>query len=119
MNTPIIKTCQRCQSTFDCNVHDIGNCGCSKVIVSPETNEYLSKTNYDCLCTNCLNDLNKIVAKAKENPFPKGGRFLTENIHFYKENGLFVFTEFYHITRGYCCKNDCRHCGYGYKNKTN
>ncbi|WP_323756859.1 DUF5522 domain-containing protein [Roseivirga sp.] len=26
-----------------------------------------------------------------------------------------VFTEKYHLKRGYCCKNGCRHCPYGYK----
>lgn len=34
---------------------------------------------------------------------------------FYYENGLLVFTEQYHLKRGYCCKNGCRHCPYGYK----
>ncbi|WP_160118661.1 DUF5522 domain-containing protein [Chryseotalea sanaruensis] len=31
---------------------------------------------------------------------------------FYWENGLMVFTEAYHLKRGYCCKNGCRHCPY-------
>ncbi|MEM6965118.1 MAG: cysteine-rich CWC family protein [Bacteroidota bacterium] len=113
--SPIIKTCQRCQSTFDCRVGDVGNCGCAQVTVSPDTHVYLSKTHYDCLCSNCLSTVNKIVAKTKEIPFPKRGQSLIEDVHFYKENGLFIFTEFYHISRGYCCKNGCRHCGYGYK----
>lgn len=29
---------------------------------------------------------------------------------FYIENGLRVMTEDYHIKRGYCCGNGCRHC---------
>jgi hypothetical protein len=29
---------------------------------------------------------------------------------FYIENGLHVFTEAYHLKRGYCCENGCRHC---------
>jgi hypothetical protein len=32
--------------------------------------------------------------------------------HFYEENGRTVFTEEYHIERGYCCGNGCRHCVY-------
>ena len=28
------------------------------------------------------------------------------------ELGRFVFTEAYHLKRGYCCKNDCKHCPY-------
>ncbi|MXV52502.1 hypothetical protein GS399_16120 [Pedobacter sp. HMF7647] len=29
---------------------------------------------------------------------------------FYYENGFIVFTETYHLKRGFCCKNGCRHC---------
>lgn len=29
---------------------------------------------------------------------------------YYMENGNLVFTESYHLKRGYCCKNNCRHC---------
>jgi hypothetical protein len=32
---------------------------------------------------------------------------------FYMENGLIVFTEAFHLKRGYCCKSGCRHCPYG------
>jgi hypothetical protein len=28
---------------------------------------------------------------------------------------MIVFTEFYHILKGYCCENGCRHCAYGFK----
>ncbi|TXI68302.1 MAG: hypothetical protein E6Q41_04300 [Cyclobacteriaceae bacterium] len=31
---------------------------------------------------------------------------------FYWKNGLLVFTEAYHLKRGYCCTNGCRHCPY-------
>ena len=31
---------------------------------------------------------------------------------FYYENGYKVMTEKYHLKRGYCCKNKCRHCPY-------
>ena len=30
----------------------------------------------------------------------------------YWENGYKVMTEKYHLKRGYCCKNSCRHCPY-------
>jgi hypothetical protein len=29
--------------------------------------------------------------------------------------GFMVFTETYHLKRGYCCKNGCRHCPYGFR----
>jgi 2-iminoacetate synthase ThiH len=31
---------------------------------------------------------------------------------YYLENGRVVFTPKYHIERGYCCGNGCRHCPY-------
>lgn len=38
---------------------------------------------------------------------------------YYLENGLMVFTETYHLKRGFCCKNRCRHCPYGLASKDN
>ena len=34
---------------------------------------------------------------------------------YYIENGLIVFTDAYHLKRGYCCKSGCRHCPYDRK----
>jgi Family of unknown function (DUF5522) len=36
-------------------------------------------------------------------------------VYFYMENGLIVFTEAYHRKKGYCCKHGCRHCPYGFR----
>lgn len=42
---------------------------------------------------------------------------LIEGIHFYyNESGLMVLTEKYHLERGYCCGNGCKHCPYDYTN---
>lgn len=49
----------------------------------------------------------------KEPPKPKQEP-LVEGRDFYIENGFYVFTEYYHKKRGYCCKNGCRHCAYGF-----
>lgn len=39
-----------------------------------------------------------------------------EGVHFYfDETGLMVMTEKYHLDRGFCCGNGCRHCPYNYK----
>ena len=35
-----------------------------------------------------------------------------EGVHYYLENGKVVFTEKYHLDRGKCCGNNCRHCPY-------
>lgn len=42
-----------------------------------------------------------------------------ENELYYLENGKVVFTPLYHINRGYCCGNVCRHCPYNPKHITN
>jgi hypothetical protein len=31
--------------------------------------------------------------------------------------GFKVFTEKYHLKRGYCCVSGCKHCPYDYKKK--
>jgi hypothetical protein len=37
------------------------------------------------------------------------------NEHYYfDENGLLVFTEQYHLEKGYCCGHGCRHCPYDF-----
>lgn len=33
---------------------------------------------------------------------------------YYSKEGYIVFTEKYLLKRGYCCKNGCKHCPYGY-----
>jgi hypothetical protein len=39
---------------------------------------------------------------------------LVEGVDFYREGTAMVFTETYHLRRGYCCESGCRHCPYGY-----
>jgi hypothetical protein len=34
--------------------------------------------------------------------------------YYFSEAGLMVFTEAYHLKRGYCCKNKCKHCPWGF-----
>lgn len=35
--------------------------------------------------------------------------------YYFTIEGFLVFTASYHLKRGYCCKNGCRHCPFGYK----
>jgi len=48
--------------------------------------------------------------KKQRNDFPP-----VEKGDFYWEGGYMVFTAQYHLKRGYCCGNGCRHCPYGKK----
>ena len=37
--------------------------------------------------------------------------------YYINEDGKVVFTEAFHLKRGHCCDNDCKHCPYKDKNK--
>lgn len=37
--------------------------------------------------------------------------------YYLSKEGYVVFTEKYHLKRGYCCKNGCKHCPYGFEKK--
>ena len=43
-------------------------------------------------------------------PTPKEGE------DFYWEGPYMVFTEAWHLKRGYCCGSACLHCPYGHEN---
>lgn len=49
--------------------------------------------------------------------FSKKGN-LSEEDYYLSPEGHIVFTESYHLKRGYCCKSGCKHCPYGYDKKT-
>lgn len=34
--------------------------------------------------------------------------------YYFNEEGLMVFTAAYHLKRGYCCKNVCKHCPWNF-----
>tara|TARA_B100001115_G_C15780894_1_gene384121 strand:- start:307 stop:480 length:174 start_codon:yes stop_codon:yes gene_type:complete len=37
---------------------------------------------------------------------------LNKEDYYYSDEGYIVFTEKYHLKRGYCCDNNCKHCPY-------
>lgn len=98
------------------------NCSrCDKAnsdIESPKSeslNEYLKKTYFTNICNTCVQSLENLLLEATKTKFPEKGMPMVENAHYYIENGFWVFTELYHLSRGFCCKNGCRHCAYGLK----
>ncbi|MGL6094756.1 MAG: DUF5522 domain-containing protein [Fimbriiglobus sp.] len=40
---------------------------------------------------------------------------VVEGVHYYIENGRWVFTDRYHRERGHCCESGCRHCPWGFR----
>lgn len=55
------KTCERCGKAFDCRPDDIANCQCSGVKLSPETRQELAENYRDCLCVECLKEVQEEV----------------------------------------------------------
>jgi hypothetical protein len=45
----------------------------------------------------------------------ESNRGLLKEDFYLNEQGFMVFTEAYHLKRGYCCKSGCKHCPYGFR----
>ncbi|MEX2233753.1 MAG: cysteine-rich CWC family protein [Cyclobacteriaceae bacterium] len=105
--------CKRCGRDFECNVQNINQCQCSMITISSETHAFLEKTSWGCLCLNCLKEIDQKVQSIQGEVFP-AAKELKEGVHYYLENGFWVFTELYHMLRGHCCESGCRHCAYGF-----
>ena len=108
------KSCPRCKQTFDCQGTSDEHCFCADIHLDSATLAFLQKTHYDCLCRDCLVELDGMVQKVKQKPFDPKIKNLAEGEYYYKENGLIVLTELYHIAKGNCCMSGCRHCAYGF-----
>lgn len=108
------KYCPKCNGYFECRMGDVTNCQCSTVQLNQETVQFLSQTYFDCLCKNCLAKIDNDVKVSKKYNFPTHKSMFIEGLHYYKENGFWVFTELYHMLRRNCCGNGCRHCVYGF-----
>jgi len=53
----------------------------------------------------------KMKEKSKEE-----NAFVDKSEDYYlDELGRYVFTKHYHLKRGFCCENNCKHCPYGFK----
>ena len=103
--------CPLCGRANDCQLCTVaaykGPCWCAKVII-PEnllTQVPAGARNQACICRACVMKFHR--TKAEGAPVPK---VLPGD--FYFDAGLMVFTESYHIRRGYCCDSGCRHCPY-------
>ena len=55
-----------------------------------------------------------MATEQKKPVVSSSGEPLEEDVDYYIENGLYVFTAHYLLRRGYCCQSGCRHCPYGF-----
>ena len=53
------KHCPRCQLVFECKPGSVLLCQCSAVQLSVEERAYVEARYDDCLCIDCLRDLQK------------------------------------------------------------
>ncbi len=109
------KYCPKCYEIFVCKEGDIANCQCNGIVLTESAQQFLAKTSFDCLCIKCLQKLSKDLALSKSYIFPTQKEMFVKGLHYYIENNNWVFTEMYHMLRGYCCESGCRHCVYGFK----
>ena len=42
---------------------------------------------------------------------------LDKDEYYQSKEGYIIFTEKYHLKRGYCCNNNCKHCPYKEEDK--
>lgn len=120
MNGLKVKNCSSCGTAFNCGDSPDGNkCWCNDfppIFVPSEV--------VDCLCPNCFKNAcavkiddfvntitPEIAVDNKASVLPKNNT-LIEGIDYYLENGNYVFKEWFHLKRGSCCGNGCRHCPY-------
>lgn len=107
--------CDTCNSIMSCDANQ--QCWCMEIpAILPLT------AAMACLCKSCLIEkTNHFLAQQYQNlttkqlvslakPYRQSN--MIEQLDYYFENGFMVFTNWYHLKRGTCCKNGCRHCPY-------
>lgn len=83
------------------------SCWCREAVIPASLLKRVPESLRDksCICPSC------VALANREIPNPQTGA-LPGQEDFYFENGLMVFTAAYHLKRGSCCHNRCRHCPY-------
>ena len=109
------RNCYKCNQSFHCDSKCDSHCWCI---------DYPAISHFDdsasCLCTHCLpkhiaskledfiefNSTNDVIRFAKQYEEKKP----IEHIDYTTKNGNIIFTKWFHLKRGDCCKNDCVNC---------
>jgi hypothetical protein len=90
---------------------DPAACWCQQVEIPAALLDRLPAVdrNRRCVCRGCVEQAN---ARRTWNPQAGPGEF------YRLTDGRMVFTERYHLRRGYCCGNGCRHCPFEAEGQT-
>ncbi|MBF0576060.1 cysteine-rich CWC family protein [Dysgonomonas sp. GY617] len=60
------KICPCCSINFTCRVDKIELCNCSRINLAEGVRQYIKTTYGNCLCFDCLKDLNDQFVKSHE-----------------------------------------------------
>ena len=99
-----------------------GPCWCQEIVVPNQMLRTLAEGGFAqrCLCRSCLEAVARLfrdreaaenaVAQIREAAIERRSSAEFEEDFYLDENGNTVFTANYHLKRGTCCQNGCRHC---------
>jgi hypothetical protein len=115
--------CSQCNTTLTCNVNNITACWCNELPAILPLNASASS----CLCRECtVNKINEYLHSIYSQPIKQQIEFakqyrnndnLIEGLDYTMQNNYMVFSKWFFLKRGTCCKNACTHCPYGFKHK--
>jgi hypothetical protein len=98
-------------------------CWCQEIIVPGQILSRLAEEWVDpaCLCRSCLETIARVSLELNSTDeilvevrrlLSRPIEALTPDDYYYEPDGKMVFTAAYHLKRGACCANKCRHCPY-------
>lgn len=106
--------CPQCDRKRTCSVNS--NCWCHDfppLLTASSERSCLCK---DCLTANIKVKVDELITHKKHDEIAALGPVSTpkESIDYtINQDGLLVFTAWYHLRRGYCCGSGCQNCPYG------
>ncbi|WP_338367050.1 DUF5522 domain-containing protein [uncultured Pseudoalteromonas sp.] len=110
--------CSQCNTELNCRVSNISDCWCNQLpAILP-----LDESTTSCLCQQCtLIKINAYLANIYTQPIKsqiefarpfRGNDNLIEGLDYTMQNGYMVFSKWFFLKRGTCCKNGCKNCPY-------
>lgn len=124
MSVPVSrKTCSECGAVFECGAGDNAEANAGKCWCSAWPQIMPLEPGQDCRCPDCLKKIirQKLDEFVESTPVGEAVEMaagyrqqtgLIDGIDYTTENGKLVFSAWYHLKRGNCCGNGCRHCPY-------
>jgi hypothetical protein len=103
--------CPLCGGANDCQLCTMdsykGPCWCAAVQIPDELLARVPPElrNRACICRVCVTNFRRTTTPASDLKILPGD-------FYFEPDGRMVFTAAYHLRRGYCCGNGCRHCPY-------